>query len=75
MGRLHQKLQALKEEHSVSTTEREEFKKELKERFEKLEAHLVDGKTVLHTPEKAPLTKEDLLEVMAEAGSRAHEKA
>ena len=75
MGRLHQELQALKEEHSVKTTEREEFQKELKARFEKLEAHLVDGKAVLHTPEKAPLTKEDILEVIAEAGSRAHEKA
>ena len=75
MGRLHQELQALKEEHSVLTTEREEFKKELQDRFQKLEAHLVDGKQVLHTPEKAHLTKEDLLEAIAEAGSKAHEKA
>ena len=54
MGRLHQELQALKEEVKVKDTEKEEFKKELQEKFEKLEAHLVDGKPVLHTRPPSP---------------------
>ena len=75
MGRLHQELQALKEEITVKQTEKEEFKKELAAKFAKLEAHLVEGKSVLHTPDKVPLTKEDLREALADAGSKAAEKA
>ena len=48
MGRLHQELQALKEEVSVKTTEKEEFQKELRSKFEKREAHLVDDESVLY---------------------------
>ena len=75
MGRLHQELQVLKEEVAVKNKEKEEFRNELRERFEKLEAHFIDGKSVLHTPDKAPLTKEDLTEAIAEAGVKAAEKA
>ena len=51
------------------------MKSELMGKFEKLEAHLVDNKSVLHTPDKAPLTKEDLKEALAEADIVMHHSA
>ena len=62
MSRLHQELQALKEEVAVHKKEKQELGKELREQFTKLESKLVDGTSVLHTPDKGPLTKEALIE-------------
>ena len=60
----------------VQKTEKNELTKQLKEKFAKLESQLVEGKSVLFTPDKvAPLTREDLAEVLADAGSKASEKA
>ena len=75
-ARLHQELQAVKEELAVRETEKMEFGKEMRDRFDKLEARTLEGKSVLHTPDKVrPLTKEDLMEAIADAGSKASEKA
>ena len=76
LHRLHQELQGLKTEVDVQKTEKNELTKQLKEKFAKLESQLVEGKSVLFTPDKvAPLTREDLAEVLADAGSKASEKA
>lgn len=75
MSRLHQELQALKEEVAVHKKEKQELGDELREQFTKLESKLVDGTSVLHTPDKGPLTKEALLEAIADAGSIAAKRA
>ena len=75
LSRLHQELQALKEEVAVHKREKQELGNELRERFTKLESRLVDGTSVLHTPDKGPLTKEALMEAIADAGSIAARKA
>ena len=59
----------------MTKKEKELFKSELMGKFDKLEAHLVDDRKVLYTPDKAPLTKEELMEAIADAGSKAAEKA
>ena len=75
MSRLHQELQAMKEEIAVQKKEKVELGKELLDKFAKLESKIVDGTSVLHTPDKGPLTKEDLMEAIADAGSIAAKKA
>ena len=74
--RVHQELQAVKEEAAVAKKDNEELKNEILERFDKLQSSIVDGRQVLHTPDKArPITKDDLLDVVAKAGQAATEKA
>jgi hypothetical protein len=74
--RVHQELKGVKEEAEVAKKHNDELHKEILERFEKLQSSILDGKSVLHTPDKArPITKEDLQEVVAEAGRAATEKA
>ena len=74
--RVHQELQGVKEEAEVAKKHNDELHKEILERFEKLQSTILDGKSVLHTPDKArPITKEDLQKVVAEAGKAATEKA
>ena len=76
LSRLHQELKGVKEEAEVAKKDIEEFRKELFEKFDKLQSELVEGKSVLHTPDKArPITKDDLREVVAAAGQAATEKA
>ena len=76
LSRLHQELKGVKEEAEVAKKDIEEFRKELFEKFDKLQSELVEGKSVLHTPDKArPITKDDLRAVVAEAGQAATEKA
>ena len=76
LHRLHQELQGLKTEVDVQKTEKAELTQQLKDQFAKLQEQLVEGKSVLFTPDKvAPLTREDLEEVLADAGSKASEKA
>ena len=45
---------------------------ELKAEVAKLTPCNIDGKSVLHTPDKAkPITKEDAMAIISEAGKRA----
>jgi hypothetical protein len=74
--RVHQELKGVKEDAAVAKKHNDELHKEILERFEKLQSSLLEGKSVLHTPDKArPITKDDLVLVVAEAGKAATEKA